>query len=378
MKACCVCVVVFHISGWSPCAADASDRGQPDLSTGATCAQRAKIGRDALNKEEYARAITELKRALECTPHTNSDDLRERAFIAGHLGAAYCGTGRYRQAEVDFRYALAIWHELAGDNTSVFASELSNIGTTCLYSGYVDEAHRHFVRALEIDEAIFGSQSHVIGNDLNNLATVCINKRRFSEAEKLLRRAIGIAETDGKDSKLAAYKRNLASVFTRLGRFKDALVLQRDTLNDEIAMKGRAHPKVGLTLTQVAISESALRQCDRSIAHAHQAIEILQTSFGLQHQNTAAAYYVLGLASECAKQTDAAQAALYRAVDIEHRLEQPGEYHAAHLRVYARILRALHRNSEAQHYEDMAAAADASRNDAGASRNVVDVMELER
>ena len=358
------------------CAGDPSDRAQPGISNDVTCAHRAKVGRDALNKEDYPRAIAELKRALECSPHTSRDDLRERAFLAGHLGAAYCGSGRYRQAEVEFRYALAIWDELMGDKTSVFASELSNIGTTCLYSGYLDEAHSYFVRALKIDEAIVGSRSPVVANDLNNLATVCIRKRRFAEAEKLLRRAIAIAQINGPDRRMSAYKRNLASLFTRLGRFKDALVLQRDTLNDEMSVKGRAHPKVGLTLTQIAITESALRQCDISILHARQAIEMLETSVGFEHENTAAAYYALGLASECAKQIEAAQAALHRAVDIEHRLEQPGEYHAAHLRVYARVLRVLHRKAEAQHYEDMAAAADASKIGAGASQHVVDVMEL--
>jgi hypothetical protein len=124
------------------------------------------------------------------------------------------------------------------------------------------------------------------------------------------------------------------------------------------------------------MSEIGLKQCDAAIQHAREALVIFKASFGLEHGRTAVAYYALGRAYDCAKQIDAAEAALHSVIEIEARLEHPTEYRGEHLRAYAHILRTLHRDTEAKEYDSMAAAVEASGGRTVSTTHVVDVMEL--
>ena len=334
-----------------------------------------EAGSAALDKADYARAIAEFKKSLELIP-AKGPGLSDRALAAEGLGVAHCRLGRYAQAEVEFRYSLAVRREMSEPETSRLAVAFTNLGTICYYTGRLDEARHYHLEAMRINERLYGPGSAIVANDLNNLATIYITQGRFAQAEQLLRRAIDIFQSRGRfDRRLPVFMRNLADVFSQLHRYKEAQALQEETLDLEREVEGRSHPDVGITLSQMAISEVALKRCEAADRDVQEAIVILRSTFGEQHPHTAQAYFASGLANECLRQFDLAERALRHAVEIEEHQEYLAQNRAGLLKAYARVLRHSHKNAEAKQYETMAANGSP---DSVRRRRVVDVKELEQ
>ena len=73
------------------------------VSAGCATFQGARLyssGTEALDRGDTARAIADLERAAELVPHASE--------IQNHLGLAYAADGRYREALLAFRRAVAL------------------------------------------------------------------------------------------------------------------------------------------------------------------------------------------------------------------------------------------------------------------------------
>ena len=362
---------IFLLSASANLADDSDFRGNTEW------ARYLVAGRVALDTGNYARAISVYKQALLAIPQTGRENRSDRAFAADGLGLAYSRLGRYWQAEVDYRYALAIWRELSGANTATVAVALSNVGTLCYLKGAFGEARRYYEEALSIDGRIFGAESATIARDLNNVAAVDIEAGKFTRAERLLRRAIEIGRSlQSRDARLAASMRNLAVLFARLHRYRDAVPLYDQILEMQRAEEGPGHPATGVTLNELAHSELGLRKCVAAEGHARQALEILRGVLGEQHPSTGTSYRALGLAYVCQRRPEIAEPLLLRVVQIDEKVEQCDILRAGHLREYAAVLRTLGRKTEAKKFE---ALAEAARLAAGGTdrRHLIDLKELE-
>ena len=174
---------------------------------------------------------------LTAAEHVNPQIARAGEMSAldqNALGAKLYGQGRYHEAEVVFRQALAAWEQLgpAGDRDRIVT--YGNLGTVLRTEGRYAEAETIELDALRQAETVIGPNSTEAGHAASNLAALYSVWENLPKAESYALRANAVFDTlgQGRTRDRVNNWRLLASIYIGQARYDDAKARLNDVLAD--------------------------------------------------------------------------------------------------------------------------------------------------
>ena len=256
-------------------------------------------------------------------------------------GLELMNQGRFREAEDFLRNAI----EIAG---SANTTALYNLATLYQRQGRLPEAERMHRHALELIEQKRGPFHPEVAESLNALGSLYRSLGRFSQAIAILERAVQILDRHPRPSVACAVLNGLASIHYDLGQHdtadsfvRRALAIAESGICDAIdrgyifGNLGRGH----LLRNQLVEAEATYREV----------ISIFAGTLGARHPDYAGALINLAIVQQRQGRLQQALPLLESAIDIlERSYGREAPILAANLQIYAELLKALGRKSEAR------------------------------
>jgi tetratricopeptide (TPR) repeat protein len=127
-----------------------------------------------------------------------------------------------------FAGALAVFESLVDGLHPDIGITLSNLAALYRKLGYLDIAETLYVRANDNFVAVLGTAHPHSGMNFAALAGVYREQERFDEAETLFKYAVTVLEETLGDghARVRGVMKNLAELYTRMGRPKDAFRIE--------------------------------------------------------------------------------------------------------------------------------------------------------
>lgn len=324
------------------------NQGQPRQQQPQGLGERANA---AYNAGRYAEAAELYRQILELREQRLGDEAMPTLQVMSRLGVSLIELGRFDEAEMLMRRAVAAAEQAGGDNAGV-ATALNGLGAALRRQGRGAEAEQVLRRALAIREAVLGPDHPEVAGTLFNLAQAIAHgsaaQSRSGEAEALLRRSAAIrAKAFGPDHSLVALTNNAITVLLRnTGRAGEAESLARATVASQEARLGREHPRVAQALYGLGVVELAQRRYDAAEAAFRRSAAIREKALGADHPDLAQSLGNLAFALAQQQRGDEALAAIRQATAIHVRRreadDQRGDDTAEGERRTARWLFARH------------------------------------
>jgi len=201
----------------------------------------------------HAQRVTQLADSAEITAPT--------ARLMSQLGALFKAKARYAEAELLYRWALAINDKSLGPDHPRVAAGLNSLAKLLTETNRYAEAEPLYRRALTVRENGLGAHHHEIATVINNLVLLLTKTNRHVEAEPLCRRALEIYERSfGPDHlRVTTGLNNLGKLLTGTDRHAEAEPLYRRALTIRKKSLGPDHPRVATSLSNLALDQPARR-----------------------------------------------------------------------------------------------------------------------
>jgi len=151
------------------------------------------------------------------------------AILTNLGGNTYRNQGKYSEAEVLLKRALAIKEQAFGKDNPNVAGTLNNLALVYSSQAKYGEAEGLFKRALAIREKALGESDPALALSLDNLGSVYLSQAKYGEAESFYKRALAIREKALGESHpaVAATLNHLAAVYGAAGNIENTLTFSR-------------------------------------------------------------------------------------------------------------------------------------------------------
>ncbi len=258
--------------------------GQPEVEA----SLRGTLGDTYLNLGLTKEAEREYRRALALA---GPDSAPERT----RLGQALSDEGRYDEAAVELDRAIALCQAMPKPITA--CPEALSLKMVVLQNlGRGKEAAVVGREALALLERSFPGEKGQLASVLNNLGICYGNQGEMREAEQFHRRAMEAAlAAHGERHPLTAdLTANLAGILDMEGRFAEAEPLYRRSLALQETLRGERHFAFIRTLTSYANLLWLMKRPAEAEPPARRALSLARDALGTDHPHTAYAENVLG------------------------------------------------------------------------------------
>ena len=197
----------------------------------------------------YDQAHPLLERALDIRKKTLGDSNLDTAATQSSLAQLLEQEGKYADAELLDRQALATRQKLPPPNDPLIGAGLALLGEVLYFQSKNQEAEQ----ALRQTIPIAGENNEIGAGARNYLALVLERKGAFAEAVTLLRHASATSKrVDGDDSPdYTTCLHNLAGALSDLGNLREAVSTEREVLEIRRRISGKDHPDVGYSLNNL-------------------------------------------------------------------------------------------------------------------------------
>jgi CHAT domain-containing protein len=175
-------------------------------------------------------------------------------------------------ARILFLKALEVY-QLAGNDPSSVAASQNNIGQTYFNEGKYDDAEVLYKEALALQETLKPHDPAATLASLFNLGQVQQRREQFVEAELLLRRALSLSEETfpAKDLRLAIALQNLATTLESQRKNKEAEALFRRAVAIRRLAQAADHPELAGALQGLGVNlyrQKKYVEAERSLKEA--------------------------------------------------------------------------------------------------------------
>jgi len=145
------------------------------------------------------------------------------------LAGLYLAEGKYAQAELVYKRALAIEEKALGPDHPDLAKSLHNLALLYATQGQYAQAEPLYKRALAIMEKALDPDDPSVAKSLNNLAALYATQGQYAQAELLFKRALAIREKalGPDDPSVAKSLENMAALYREISRVKEAEDLEK-------------------------------------------------------------------------------------------------------------------------------------------------------
>jgi tetratricopeptide (TPR) repeat protein len=211
---------------------------------------------------KYAEAEVACREALALAEQHYGERYPEVSTMRSNLGLLLHDVGRFHEAEECFRRALAIDESLHGSSHLRVAIACLNLGVALKNRGELGEAFRLSQRALNIQTEKLGPDHPDLASTWNNLARLLQLDGQLNFARAALRRAMTIDRKafGRRHPRLGTRLNNLAHIYWQEGRLDRAERLYRGAIAADRAVHGPSHPGIAVDLYNYA---ELLRALDR-------------------------------------------------------------------------------------------------------------------
>jgi Tfp pilus assembly protein PilF len=234
------------------------------------------------------------------------------------------------------------------------ADSLNNLAMLEKASGKLDAATRHEQEALKLTET--GSE-HCGTNSVlmcNNLGAIELVQNHFVEARALFSAAAAALERQHANDEpmYAAVLSNRGSLESKLGHHKKSEHLFSRALEMDLEHFDAMQLRVATDRNNLGTELFYLKKYNEALKQLAPAAVAYEKTLGPSHVEVAKTWKNLGIVYQAARQLDLAQNTLQKAIRIAESAEGPeGAQLPPILLAYARVLRQVHRFSEAEQAE---------------------------
>lgn len=199
-------------------------------------------------------------------------------------------------AEDFFKGALAIRRQVLGENHPDFAQSLQNLGSVYQQQQYYSQALPLFQQALSINIQAFSPSHPNVASSHTSIGGLLqlMGSSRYSESVDHYKKAYNIylaKLADGKpDSDLALTCNDLAIVYVKMNRHKEAEEMYLESLKHYTGCFGPDHSDVGQALKNLGAFYAGAQAHDKAKATQYlaQSVRVFETSLGSAHPRTIA------------------------------------------------------------------------------------------
>nr|HEX4312592.1 serine/threonine-protein kinase [Kofleriaceae bacterium] len=236
----------------------------------------------------YAEAEVVLRRAvaLQETVAPHEGNLATARFA---LAAVLANQGKYPEALVEVDKALALVQAIYGENVPAMVSAYTTRGNIEFHQHDYKAANADYVRARDLAEAVVGPNTELASVTWMNVGNIALTEGRLDDTQVAYQHALDarLAASGPDDPALGGLYQNMARLATDRHDFDGAL----DYAKRAVAVKRRAlgdtNSEVGLALVAEATDEMKLSQYDAAIADCEQAIAIEEKALPAAHPQLA-------------------------------------------------------------------------------------------
>jgi eukaryotic-like serine/threonine-protein kinase len=251
-------------------------------------------GEVVVNAVKAAGALTPLDRCSDVRTLRASVPSPQDATTRKRVEEIRTQLARAKALEDAGRYALALTataplvsEARATKYGPVTAEALARLGNVLLHLGRSGEA------AENLDEAVWAAEESrhdevVAGASIEQVFIAGVSDLDLPRARRWFRQAEAfLARMDGHELFRAWLQHNFAAALEAHGDLADAVSRYREALQIKERVLGRAHPDVGLSLTNLASCLSALGRADEALQHSDRGVELVGSALGWEHPDMA-------------------------------------------------------------------------------------------
>jgi serine/threonine-protein kinase len=228
----------------------------------------------------YPDARTQLTRAAELYEGPARDDV-QLAYVLADLSGTHEKLGDLAAAEAAVRKALALG-ALGAEHAFLLGHAAGSLGIAQYVQGRLAEAERSFRESLAAYERLTdGRRAANVPPAQGLLALALQGLGRLEEAERLYRESLAGQRARGaRDSVFATTLGNFAGLLEVRGARDEALALQREALDLQVAAYGADHPDAAFPRKEVGLLLFARGEREAGLREVRAALETQRRGLG--------------------------------------------------------------------------------------------------
>lgn len=237
-------------------------------------------GSQYANQQLFNDAEEHLSRAYEIAKLIFENPSEELSTTAYYYGITEASLEHYQNAQQPLEIAADGFQKIMGDNSQEYAACLSYLGATYLENEIYDKAESCYIKSTEISKNIFGENHYNYGVALTNLAGYYNDISNFNKALEILNKGLEILK-DNPEFPQQYYDNlrynNLPNIYKGLGRFQDALEIEKASLEYIDSSYGKITSNYANILTSIGDIYINLGQFQKAKKTLISAVEIFES-----------------------------------------------------------------------------------------------------
>lgn len=314
------------------------------------------LGWLALDRGQFSQATPFFQQALALKEQIYGHNHPKTAKTLHALGRLAQAQYRYQEAEALYQQALQIQERTVGDEDRETARIFHAMGWLAQDQGHYDVALTYYQKTLTIRSKLFGAEHVSTSIILHQLGRIAHHQKQYAQAEKLYQHLLVIKEKalGGEHPFVAIGMDALAHVYQDQGRSEEAETFYQKALSIREHAFGLEHHFTAETMHHLACLYQDQGQLQQAEELLLQTLHIREKVLGTSHPITAISVHQLARLYSTQQRWEQAELNYQRTLAI--REQALGFMHPATQSVrkgYARLLRSLHRDTEAQALEQI-------------------------
>jgi len=207
-----------------------------------------------------------------------------RVYAFNAEGMMYDAMGRFSNAEMAYRRALAVMDLSKGPLTMNRAVLLANLANVCLEMDQDARAEKLLREAVAIHTAVPAPDEVRLSLARNSLAEFLTVKGKHSEAAPLIETSLAVLERHPEAAtELGSALNNLGAIRMYQGRFVEAQALLERSLATLEAARGPVHPILLRTLHNLAVAQQRNGLRNAAGETWRRAVDLAAARVGMEH-----------------------------------------------------------------------------------------------
>ncbi len=279
---------------------------------------------------KYTEAEKNFKQAIEICEKLKAYT-RDYAEFSQNLAALYEVLDQHNNAEDLYLKSLAIMKNLLGEEHPGYLNTLTNLADVYRRMGQYKKAEDFFLQIIASRKKVLGDNHPDYAESLADLASVYEDIGSYKKAEFFYRQSMDITKLTIGETHVdyAGILKNLGSFYNKTGQYSKAEAMLIKAAEIYKQKFGINNDQYGISLSALASLYENLGQRDKAEKLYLEVLGIYKSVFGEEHTNFATALNNLALIYENAGEFKAAERLHNRALEIKKKLL--GEAHPSYL-----------------------------------------------
>ncbi len=194
--------------------------------------------------------------------------LLARANTMNNIASAYHSKNDYAKAETGYKQAIEVYRRAKGDEYSEVIVSTSNLAVLYLNQGRFQDALDLLLPLRDAAEKVYGGEHRTFMIYLNNIANAYEQMSRYDESLAIYEDVIARYRKTGKEHtpEIVVPLSNLAGVYAKAKRFDDAVRVAQESIDVSISALGPNHSSTWLSRQTLGLCLSKAGRVEESLS----------------------------------------------------------------------------------------------------------------